>query len=77
MFLEPPHFPFRSAAELGRIEQDPVIAPAAAHLARGKLGGIVDDPADRARPPSTDFLDASTWTSRAPTSLSSNVPTPV
>jgi len=47
-FLEPPGFVLRTAPELGRIEDDPVVAAAAADLARGELGGIVDQPADRA-----------------------------
>src|SRR5690606_30477656 len=46
--LEPPDFAVRAAAELGRIENDSVIAPAAADLARCELGRIVDQPADRA-----------------------------
>ena len=48
MLLEPPHLALRPAAEFGRVEQDPVIAAAAPYFARGELGGVVDDPADRA-----------------------------
>ena len=47
ILLEPPDLALRPAAELGRIEDDAVIAPAAPHLARGELGGVVDHPADR------------------------------
>ena len=47
MILEPPQFAGRAAPELGRVEQDAVVAPLAAHFARGELGGVVDDPADR------------------------------
>ena len=88
ILLEPPDLAFGPAAELGRVEQDAVVAPPAPHLARGELARIVDDPADRpvgharqsrafSLPCSTDFFDASTWTSRAPASLSSRLPTPV
>ena len=47
MLLQPPHLTLGPAPELGRIEDDAVIALAPAHLARGELGGVVDDPADR------------------------------
>ena len=47
VILQPPHLALRPAPELGRIEDDPVIAPAPPHLARGELGGIIDDPAHR------------------------------
>ncbi len=45
--LEPPDLAFGATAELGRVEDDPVVTLAAAHLARGELGGVVDEPADR------------------------------
>ena len=48
MVLQPPHLTLGSAPELGRIEDDPVVLLAAPHLARGELGRIIDDPADRA-----------------------------
>ena len=48
MILEPPQFARRAAPELGRVEQDAVVAAFAADFARGELGGVVDDPADRA-----------------------------
>ena len=48
MLLQPPHLALGPAAELGRIEQDAVVAAAAADFAGGEFGGVVDDPADRA-----------------------------
>src|SRR5690606_26563584 len=45
--LEPPNFAVRTATELGWIEDDPVIALAAAHLARRELRRVVDQPSDR------------------------------
>ena len=47
MLLQPPHLALRPAAELGRVEQDAVVAAPAPDFARGEFGGIVDDPADR------------------------------
>ena len=47
MLLEPPHLALGTAAELGRVKQYTVVAAAAADLARGELGCVVDDPADR------------------------------
>ena len=47
MILQPPQLALGSAPELGRVEQDAVVAPPAPDLAGGELGGIVDQPADR------------------------------
>ena len=47
MLLKPPHLALGPAPELGRVEQDAVVAPLAPHFARGELGRIVDDPAQR------------------------------
>ena len=48
MILEPPQLAIGTAPELGRVEQDAVVAALAADLARGELGGVIDDPAHRA-----------------------------
>ena len=48
VLLEPPDLAFGAAAEFWRIENDPVVALAAPHFARSKLGRIIDDPAQRA-----------------------------
>ena len=48
MLLEPPHFAFGAAPELGGVEQDAVVAAGAADFTGGEFGGVVDDPADRA-----------------------------
>ena len=48
MLLEAPNLTFRSAPELGRVEDDAVIALLPPHFARGEFGGVVDDPADGA-----------------------------
>ena len=42
-----PHLALRPAPELGRIDEDDVVALAAPHLARHELARVLEDPADR------------------------------
>ena len=50
IFLQPPHLAVGAAAVFGGIEEDTVVAPSAAYLARHELARVVDDPAHRAPP---------------------------
>ena len=45
-FLDPPRLGLRTSAELGRVEDDAIVAVLPPHLARGELGRIVHQPAD-------------------------------
>src|SRR3954454_13737582 len=44
ILLQPPDLAFRPATELGRIEQNAIVALAAPHLTRGELSCIINNP---------------------------------
>ena len=60
-----PHLALRPATELGRVDEDEMVALAAPHLARHELARVLDDPADR-RPRRAWRRPCSPWPRRWP-----------